>query len=63
MNLKRKTKQTVYEGRLVECTGEEYPQVRQTLLDLMSSDGRSEAATQIASCELQRLDKLFNKED
>ncbi|MHA2066566.1 MAG: hypothetical protein ACXABY_19515 [Candidatus Thorarchaeota archaeon] len=63
MNLRSKTKKAVYEGRMIECTEEEYPQVRQTLLDLMSEEGRSEAATQVASAELQRLDTLFKNED
>ena len=62
MNLRRQVTRRVYAGQMIECSSNEYPIVRQTLLNIMSGDGRLEAVTQVAACELQRLDVVFNKE-
>lgn len=59
MQLTRRVTESVYAGRLLACTAEEYLTVRETLLGLMSQDGRLEAASQVAACELQRLDAAF----
>lgn len=60
-NLRRETINKIYAGTLLECTPDDYPEVRKALLGLIAKEDRLDTAIQVASCELQRLDALFTQ--
>jgi hypothetical protein len=54
--------QAVYHGRLVECTADEYPEIRRALQDQAGKqiDGGDHLRAQIALMEVQRLDTVHD---
>lgn len=59
----RDVRHCVYAGQLIVCSSHEY--VRKVRVELMKLqlEHRDEVVTQVAACELRRLDEYFEIED